>query len=147
MNDFVQYTIAKNKTITLSNLAKKWNISRKLLFKLMEEKRLLIVTSKAKRLTSEKYGFTTQHVTRTAIYIYLDKINELFTELKLPKIISNQGMCYMCRKVKGIKAFRERSVSCIECREGSLKKLKKDEKSLKNCKIEINPYFLRGRNG
>jgi hypothetical protein len=124
MSDFAQYTVPSKRTITLSNLAKKWNISR-------------------------KYGYTTQHVTRTAIYIYKHKTNELFKDLGIPKLEDHQRICFKCREVKNIKAFSERMAVCTLCRKTAknIKNFKKDEESLKNCKIEINPYFLRRGNG
>ena len=144
MSNFAQYTMPKAKAITLSNVAKKLRLSRKLLFKVMEEQGMLVCDSKSKRFTSKDYGFTTQHVMRTAIYIYENKINELFIQLKLPKTSINQKICFECREVKGVLAFKERMAVCLECKKEnkSLKKFKNDKESLKNCKIRINPYFL-----
>lgn len=142
MDESVQYTIQNNQAVSLSIVARFKNISRKLLFNLMEEQGLIKVDSKSKRLTSEKYGFTTQHITRTAIYIYTHKIDKLFKELNIPNIAEHQRMCYDCRKVKGVKAFRERMAVCSECKY-SLKECKKSTKSLKISKDGINPYFLR----
>lgn len=143
MGKSVQYTMQRKQSITLSNLAKKWRLSRKLLFKIMEEKGILKATSQSKRLVNSKYGFTTQHVTRTAIYIYINEINQLFIELNLPSISEHQRMCYECREVKDAKDFRERMATCIDCKNKSLNKFKKDDNSLKKHKDGINPYFLR----
>ena len=133
----VQYTTRQS--MTLTDVARMKNLSRKLLFKIMEEQGLLVVGVHAKRLTSERYGYTTNHVNRTSIYIYTDQIEPLFKKLKIPKMTKHQKMCYECREVKGVKAFRERMATCNACRPHLAGKY---IESAEEREFKINPYFL-----
>ena len=137
-----QYTILKKKAITVSDLAKKWGLSRTLLFELMIEKGIVEKIGKSKHLKKMSFGYTTQHVTRTAIYIYANRVDELFKLLKIPKLESWEKMCLRCKEVKHLREFNERGASCKDCLF-----IKKQKKSIwaidESEKSRINPYFLK----
>ena len=68
-------------------------------------------------LTSSEYGFNTRHVNRVAIYIYNPKIDLLFSVLRLPMAKEYQYICYCCREVRGVRAFKGREATCLRCKE------------------------------
>lgn len=142
MNESLKYTKPKKRELSLTSVAKRKNISRKLLFKLMEEEGLIKVTPTSKKLTSKKYGFTTHHASRTAIYIYEHKIDELFEKIKIPAVKEYQRICFKCRMVKGIKAFKERMAVCMVCKQSLKEKEYEEVENLKEDKDGINPFYL-----
>ena len=113
MKDSIQYT-TRNKSggVSLTLVAKQKMIPRKLLSELLLENKII----ENRVFVNREYGYTFLHRHKTSVYFYKDKIEYIFKVLKIPKIEKYQKICFTCRRVKGIMAFRKRMAVCIECK-------------------------------
>ena len=144
MDKSVQYTIPSERIITLSELAKKWRLPRKLLFKIMEEKDFLIVGKRSKKIADKSYRYTTCHSVRTSVYLYKFRLHDLKKLLDIPNIEQDKRMCGDCRKILPKTTFYDRSAKCRDCRYKPLNEPIVDGENEYPC-IEIDEYWTRRR--